>query len=124
MHRQYHYKIPERTLQSFHRKEPDSVWNPVYKYKDEYSAHQAANFIHRDAVDIALDGLLERGSRRGKLYRFLRTIAAQQRVNQAGAEGIAAAQAIHQTNGVFLRYHHLAAHTVVEHAGPVVIGSR
>ena len=40
MHRQYHYKIPERTLQSFHRKEPDSVWNPVYKYKDEYSDYR------------------------------------------------------------------------------------
>ena len=40
MHRQYHYKIPERTLQSFHRKEPDSVWNPVHKYKDEYSDYR------------------------------------------------------------------------------------
>ena len=58
------------------------------------AARQLFHFGHGDEVVIALDGVLQGGSRHRKLHRGLGVLAGQQGVDQAAAEAVAAADTV------------------------------
>ena len=58
------------------------------------AARQLFHFGHSDEVVVALDGVLQGGSRHRKLHRGLGVLAGQQGVDQAAAEAVAAADTV------------------------------
>ena len=56
--------------------------------------HQAFDFLHRDAVEVAGDGVLEAGSRNGELQCLLLVFIMVQTVDQPAAEAVTAADTV------------------------------
>ena len=83
------------------------------------AAGQLLHFRDGGEVVVALDGVLQRGSRHGELHRRLGVLAGQQGVNQAAAEAVAAADAVDDVQVIELG--EAVVLPVVEHGGPIVV---
>ena len=59
------------------------------------AANQGQHLLLRDMIEVAVDGVLQARSRGGELHGLLAVHAAEQPVNQAARERVAAADAIH-----------------------------
>ena len=66
------------------------------------AAHERFNVFNRNHIEIEFNGVLKAGSRNGVFNGILGGITADKGINKATAEGIAAANAINNVNGVFL----------------------
>ena len=69
-------------------------YNQRWIRPEPIAAGQLLDLGNGDHVEVALDGMLQRRSRHGKLHGVLGGLAAQQRVDQAAAEAVAAADAV------------------------------
>ena len=82
---------------------------------------QLLHLGHGDHVVVPLDGVLQGGGRHGELHRRLGGLAGQQGVDQAAAEGVAAAHPVDDVQLVLLGEAVLAGGRVVQHGGPAVV---
>ena len=88
------------------------------------AAGQLLHLGNGDHVEVAFDGMLQGRSRNSELHGLLGGLAAQQGVDQAAAEAVAAANAVHDAQLVLLAEGVLVAGNVVEHGAPAVVRGR
>ena len=80
---------------------------------------QLLHLSHGDHVVVALDGVLQSGGGHGELHGLLGALAAEQGVDQAAAEAVAAAHAVDDAQLVLLGEAVLVGGGVIQHGAPV-----
>ena len=83
--------------------------------------HQALDLRDGDAVVVAQNRVLQAGCRHSKLQRGLFVRVGVQTVNQAAAEGVAAANAVDDVQVVLLGEAVLIGSNIVQHSAPAVV---
>ena len=82
--------------------------------------HQAFHLGHAHAVEVAADGVLEAAGRHGEFQRRLFILIGVEAINQAAAEAVAAAHAVHDVGDAVLAAEEEVL-AVVEAGAPVVV---
>ena len=81
--------------------------------------HKSGDLINGNVVEVSFNGVLEAGCRNGEFDGLLAIKAVQQAVNQACAEGVAAAYTVNDMYCIFLG--EISFAVSIEHSCPVVI---
>ena len=87
------------------------------------AASQLLDLSNGNLVEVALNRVFERGSSNSKLNGRLGVIAIQRSIDQAAAEGIAAADAVHNVQMILLGEAVLVGSNIIQHGAPIVIES-
>ena len=66
------------------------------------SAHELFDLVHRDKVEVVLDGVLQAACRDCELDGLLTAGAAEEGLDEAAAKAVAAADAVDNVDEVFL----------------------